>query len=116
MQTVGNPHGYAETREQRASLPRSIVGGSRSGRITVRSVVPVRLSDAERGQIAGAAKRLELTLSGFVRQAALEASARVERKVSVVTEQPAPLAVVESEPEPVHYVDGEPVSRGHVHA
>jgi hypothetical protein len=82
----------------------------------VRSVVPIRLSDRERGQIAGAARRLQLTLSRFVRQAALEASARVERKVSVAAPPEPELVVVESEPERVHYVDGEPVSRGHVHA
>jgi uncharacterized protein (DUF1778 family) len=49
----------------------------------VRGVVPVRLSDAERAQIAGAAKRQSLTLSGFIRQASLQASAVVEGKVSV---------------------------------
>jgi hypothetical protein len=46
------------------------------------------LRDEERGQIAGAAARLELTLSGFVRQAALQASAVVGRKVSVQASEP----------------------------
>jgi hypothetical protein len=85
----------------------------------VRAVVPVRLSDAERGQIAGAASRLELTLSGFIRQASLEASARVERKVALVpaetgtreAAEPEPRQLVVVEPEAVHYVDGEPVRR-----
>jgi hypothetical protein len=43
----------------------------------------MRLSDAEREQIAGAAARLSLPLTSFVRQAALQASAVVEKKVSV---------------------------------
>lgn len=82
----------------------------------MRAVVPIRLSDVERGQIAAAASRLGLSLSGFVRQAALQASAVVERKAAVKAEPPA----VEAEPsalvvvgnddeERVHYVDGEPV-------
>jgi hypothetical protein len=47
-----------------------------------RSVLPIRLSDRERAQIAGAAQRRELTVSGFVRQAALAASAVVQGKVT----------------------------------
>lgn len=84
----------------------------------MRSVVAIRLSDAERGQIAGAASRLGLSLSGFVRQAALQASAVVERKAAVKAEMPAvstksaALVVVgELEPERWHFVDGEPVRR-----
>ena len=42
-----------------------------------REVFPIRLSGAERAQIEGAAKRRELTIAGFVRQAALQASAVV---------------------------------------
>lgn len=47
----------------------------------------MRLSDAEREQIAGAASRLSLPLTSFVRQAALQASAVAERKVSVKTRE-----------------------------
>jgi uncharacterized protein (DUF1778 family) len=54
----------------------------------MRDVLAIRLSDAERAQVAGAAARLELTLSGFVRQAALQASAVVARKVSVQAPEP----------------------------
>jgi hypothetical protein len=91
--------------------------------------VPIRLSAAEREQIKAASSRLELTLSGFIRQAALEASARVEQKatpwwaraqqVATTTAarkhsepepkpEPHELVVVDAEP---HYVDGEPVYR-----
>jgi hypothetical protein len=64
----------------------------------VREVVAIRLSDAEREQIAGAAARLELSLSGFVRQAALhQASARVTKKASVQASEPP-------EPEPLGVV------------
>ena len=85
----------------------------------MRSVVPIRLSDAERGQIADAASRLELSLSGFIRQASLEASARVTRKVAVApvaegaprAAEPKPRQLVVVEPEAVHFVDGEPVRR-----
>ena len=92
------------------------------------------MSDQEREQIAGAAARLELTLSGFVRQAALQASAVVEKKVVVQapeskarksaegvdtsSRKKEPLAERESlgvvllDPEPaVHMVDGEFVIR-----
>jgi uncharacterized protein (DUF1778 family) len=60
----------------------SVVAQRVNARIT-REVLAIRVSDQERGQIAGAAARLGLTLSGFVRQAALQASAVVARKVSV---------------------------------
>jgi mobilization protein NikA len=56
----------------------------------VRSVVPIRLSDAEREQIQAAAGRLELTLSGFIRKAALQASAVVGEKISVQAVEPEP--------------------------
>lgn len=49
----------------------------------MRGVVAIPLGDCERRQIAGAADRLGVSLSGFVRQAALQASAVVERKASV---------------------------------
>jgi hypothetical protein len=74
----------------------------------VRSVVPVRLSDLERSQIAGAAARLELPLSSFIRQASLLASARVERKVSVAVPEPEPV-ILDTEPKREHWVDGERV-------
>jgi uncharacterized protein (DUF1778 family) len=85
----------------------------------VRAVVPIRLSDVERGQIAAAAARLGLSLSGFVRQAALQASAAVERKAAVKAEEPLAVVVAESSglvvvgelEERWHYVDGEPVRR-----
>jgi hypothetical protein len=78
----------------------------------VRSVVPMRLSDAEREQIARAADRLKLPLSGFVRQAALQASAVVEGKVSVKTPERTEVApargavVLDLEPRAHHFVDG----------
>jgi uncharacterized protein (DUF1778 family) len=46
----------------------------------VRDVLAIRLSAAEREQITAAATRLELTLSGFVRQSALQSSAVVEKR------------------------------------
>src|SRR4051812_36765912 len=78
-----------------------------------RQVVPVRLSGPERSQIASGAARLKLPLSSFVRQAALQASAIVERKVSVKPAVPKPerrpaVAMLE-DPEPAHFVDGDPV-------
>jgi predicted DNA-binding protein (UPF0251 family) len=45
----------------------SLVAQRVNARIT-REVLAIRLSDQERGQIADAAARLELPLSGFVRQ------------------------------------------------
>jgi hypothetical protein len=74
--------------------------------------VGIRLSDLERDQIAGAAARLELPLSSFIRQASLLASARVERKVDVtIPEAPEPeLVVLDAEPTREHRVDGERVS------
>jgi hypothetical protein len=83
-----------------------------------RDVVPVRLSDAERAQIESAARTQGLSFSGFVRQAALEVSARLTRKVEPVREkaearEPTPSRtpiVVMDEPEPKpHCVDGERV-------
>lgn len=87
----------------------------RGGRNT-RSVVAVRLSDDERVQIAGAAGRLGVTVSGFIRQSALQASALVQGKATVRTPTPAarePEAVVvfDAQPSRVHYVDGEAVRR-----
>jgi uncharacterized protein (DUF1778 family) len=78
-----------------------------------RAVVPVRLSDAEREQIARAAARLELSLSGFIRQAALQASAVVEERVSVTApkreapERELGLVVLDDARPTGHYVDGE---------
>jgi hypothetical protein len=72
-----------------------------NARIT-REVLAIRLSDQEREQIAGAAARLGLALSSFVRQAALQASAVVGRKVSVQGPEPPEresLGVVVLDPE-----------------
>jgi hypothetical protein len=76
---------------------------SATPRNTARSVVPIRLSDAERAQITGAASRRDLTLSGFIRQAALEVSARVKRRVTV-REKPPP----EPERPPFGLLDASP--------
>jgi hypothetical protein len=65
-------------------------------RNTVRGVVPVRLSDQERGQIAGAAARLGLHLLGVCASAALQASAVLGRKVVVQAAEP---------PEPEHLLE-----------
>jgi uncharacterized protein (DUF1778 family) len=67
----------------------------------------IRISDAERVQIARAANRLSKPLTSFVREAALAASARVENKV-VVKEKPPPereLVVIEPRTDH-HLVDG----------
>jgi len=79
----------------------------------MRGVVPIRLGDQEREQIARAAGRLEKSVSGFIREAALLASAHVEGK-AVAREKTEPVekvAFVEPEPPDVHYVDGEIVRR-----
>jgi hypothetical protein len=83
----------------------------------VRSVTPIRLSDAEREQIQAAAARRKLTVSGFIRQAALQASAIVEGKATAKAperEEPGSgyggLVVLETEPTG-HWVDGELVHR-----
>jgi uncharacterized protein (DUF1778 family) len=49
----------------------------------VSTVIGASFSDAERAQVEAAAGRLGLNLSRFVRQAALQASAIIEQKVSV---------------------------------
>jgi hypothetical protein len=74
-------------------------------------VIGARFSDAERAQVESAAGRLELTVSGFVRQAALQASAVVGRRVSVQAPkdpEPERLGVVLVDPEesPHAFVDG----------
>ena len=51
-------------------------------------MIGARFSDGERAQVEAAAGRLELTVSGFVRQAALQASAVVGMKVSVQAPEP----------------------------
>lgn len=85
----------------------------------MREVVPVRLSGAERAQIAGAAGRRKLTLSGFIRQASLQASAVADGKATpkvqatdrkIAERGPPPLVVVEPEL-PEHGVDGVRVGR-----
>jgi uncharacterized protein (DUF1778 family) len=81
----------------------------------VRDVFQLRLSDTEREQITRAAAQLELPPSSFVRQAALEVSARVTRKVAVRAPEPKEHdmgLVMVGEPEPSrHMVDGEPIYR-----
>jgi uncharacterized protein (DUF1778 family) len=81
----------------------------------VSTVIGARFSDAERTQVEAAAGHLELTVSGFVRRAALQASAVVEKKAAVApttTRATAPererLAVVLLDPdESSHaFVDG----------
>jgi cytosine/adenosine deaminase-related metal-dependent hydrolase len=49
----------------------------------VRGFVGVRVSDRERSQVAQAAAVMELSLSGFIRRAALENAARVLGRVKV---------------------------------
>ena len=79
----------------------------------MREVVPVRLGEAEREQIARAAALRKLPLSSFIRQAALQASALVQGKASVKAQTRPPaerestgLVVIESEPAG-HWVEGE---------
>jgi hypothetical protein len=73
----------------------------------MRSVSTIRLSDQERSQIAAAAARLKLPFSSFLRQAALQASAVVERKVSVRERPPAGRELIILEPTTPHrFVDG----------
>jgi hypothetical protein len=76
-----------------------------------REVVPIRLSDREREQIAGAAVRQTLTLSAFIREAALQASAIITRKATVkASEQEPPPPhepiILDSERGRPHVVDG----------
>jgi len=60
-----------------------------------REVVTLRLAEGERAQVAAGAGCLKLTLSGFLRQSAFQASAIVEEKAAPVR----------------HMVDGEWVER-----
>ncbi|MBA2359827.1 MAG: hypothetical protein H0V79_02640 [Actinobacteria bacterium] len=93
----------------------------------MRDVVPIRLGAREREQIAKTAARRELALSSFIRQAALQASAVVSGKASVVRparagaqggapatssrQEPVSRLVV-IDPAPAgHWVEGEFVSR-----
>jgi Protein of unknown function (DUF1778) len=79
-----------------------------------RDIFAIRLSGPEREQIALAAARQRLTLSGFVRAAALQASARVLEKVSPakppapkpVEARETPLVLVSEEPRRGRLVDG----------
>jgi hypothetical protein len=77
-----------------------------------REVVPIRLSDREREQIAGAAARQTLTLSAFIREAALQASAIITRKATVKEREPEPAPpphepiILDSERGRPHVVDG----------
>jgi hypothetical protein len=84
------------------------------------------LGDGERRQIAEAAAQLGLTLSGFVRQSALQGAAvtlgrvkvrpRVQSadgSVSGKSEPPRAVVVADELDEPAgHWVDGELVRRG----
>jgi uncharacterized protein (DUF1778 family) len=103
----------ARRRKRRSGL--GSFGSSRLRKRAVRDVLAIRLSDAERRQIQLAAARLGLSLSGFIREASLQASAVVDGKVSVKAPEPEPerepLALAEPVPVRVHYVDGEPVRR-----
>jgi Protein of unknown function (DUF1778) len=77
----------------------------------MREVLAIRLSPAERRQVAAAAERVGKSLSGFVREAALAASARVTGKVGEHVEDES-ASVYDSRGliglEPVkHMVDGE---------
>jgi uncharacterized protein (DUF1778 family) len=70
----------------------------------VRNTVAIRLSGPEREQIARAATRQKLTFSGFVRQAALQASAIVTEKATIKAPErkepearEAPFVLVEEE-------------------
>jgi uncharacterized protein (DUF1778 family) len=80
-----------------------------------RSVISLRLAAGERDQIADAAERVGLPFSTFIRQAALQASARVVEKVSVVRasepETERGLVVLGDDGPSEHWVDGELVSR-----
>ena len=79
-----------------------------------REVVPIRLSSAERRQIARASERRNIALSAFIREAALAASAFVGGRVTPrPVEAPERVLAVqeerlEEEPQ-VYFVDGEPV-------
>jgi uncharacterized protein (DUF1778 family) len=75
----------------------------------MRDVLAIRLSEAERRQVAEGAARFGKSLSAFVRDAALQASADISRKVTERAERDEfPIAVAK----PVrHMVDGEWVER-----
>lgn len=106
---------------------RSIGEDLTRGRTTARDVIAVRLSEAERAQVARAAVALELPLSTFLRHAALQASAVATGKANVrpaatrelgeravaheAPPQPEPraLVVLGLDEERIHYVDGEPL-------
>ena len=82
----------------------------------MRSVVAIRLSDEERGQIAAAARGLGLSLSGFVREAALQASVkdhenRFHDPPAVVSQSSGLVVVGVDDEERWHVVDGERVRR-----
>jgi hypothetical protein len=86
-----------------------------------REVLALRLSGAERAQIATAAGLQNMPLSSYVRCAALQASAVAVGRATVAPrqprrERPAPerkVPVIDLAPEPTreHYVDGELVRR-----
>jgi uncharacterized protein (DUF1778 family) len=68
----------------------------------VSTVIGARFSDAERAQVSRAAVNSKLTLSAFVREAALASSAVVVGKVSVQASEPSvreSLGVVLLDPE-----------------
>ena len=76
-----------------------------------REVVALRLAAREREQIARAATSQKLTLSAFLRQATLQASAIVEKKATVKAPEPEapahePVLLLRSEGHQHHWVDG----------
>jgi hypothetical protein len=76
------------------------------------TVLGTRLTDAERAQVASAARRLKLSLSQFARQALLASSAQVEQKVqprserAEVPKRESPGMVLLDTRESHHFVDG----------
>jgi uncharacterized protein (DUF1778 family) len=58
----------------------------------MRDVLAIRLSEAERHQVAGAAERFGKTVSAFVREAALQASALAVERATVREQKANPNA------------------------
>ena len=94
-----------ETSQKTAHLGEYVTATPYACVIRMRYVFAIRLSEAERRQVAGGAVRSGKSVSAFVREAALQASASVTRKVAEPEERDElPNIVVE----PVrHMVDGE---------
>lgn len=80
----------------------------------MREVVPIRLGDGEREQLAKAAGLQGMPVSTYVRCAALQASAVAVGKASIAPRpapKPKPVVVLDVAPKREHYVDGELVRR-----